>query len=167
MTPAVKSLTTLLTLGALMLLAGVWGWTALTKPFPTNEAAPLCTDTTAATGSQIYRDQVVVSVYNASTRSGLANATMEQLEERGFVAADSGNAPAKIKGVQIWSDEPRNAAVLLVKRQFSKAQVVSGEQLGRGVVVVVGEKFKALRKKEVESVTASEDSTFCSPPSSE
>ena len=92
---------------------------------------------------------------------------MEQLEERGFVGADSDNAPAKIDGVEIWSDEPRNAAVRLVARQFKGAKIVSGEKLGRGIVVVVGESFTSLRKKEVESVTAVESSTFCSPPESQ
>ncbi len=167
MTSLAKSAATLLTLCALVLLGGWWGWSALTKPLPSDESAPLCTDVTATAGTQIYSRQVAVSVYNASNRSGLANATMEQLEERGFVAADSGNAPAAIKGVQIWSDEPRNAAVQLVKRQFKKAKVVSGKQLGRGVVVVVGQDFKALRTKETQSLTAGEDSTFCSPPASQ
>ena len=167
MTASLRSALTLLVLGALLLVAAVWGWRAATKPFPSSEPAPLCTDVTVLTGKQVFRDQVAVSVYNASNRNGLAGATMEQLEERGFVGADSGNAPIQVNGVQIWSDEPRNAAVRLVARQFKAAKVVSGEELGRGVVVVVGDSFKSLRKKEVESVTAVESSTFCSPPGSQ
>lgn len=167
MTASLKSALTLLVLSALLLVAAVWGWQALTKPFPSSEPPPLCTDTTVLTGTQVFRDQIAVSVFNGSERNGLAGATMEQLEERGFVGADSDNAPAKIKGVQIWSDQPRNAAVRLVARQFKSAKIVSGEQLGRGIVVVVGESFTALRKKEVESVTAVESSTFCTPPDSE
>ena len=58
-------------------------------------------------------------------------------------------------------------SVRLVARQFKGAQVVPGEDLGRGVVVVVGESYKALRKRDVESVVAVEASTFCSPPDSE
>ncbi|PUA82896.1 LytR C-terminal domain-containing protein [Nocardioides currus] len=166
MSAALRSTVTLLVLGLLLVVAALWGWNAMTKPFPSSEPAPLCTETTVDTGTQVFRDQVAVSVYNGSNRNGLAGATMEQLEERGFVGADSGNAPAKINGVQIWSDEPRNAAVRLVARQFKNAKVVSGEELGRGVVVVVGETFKSLRKKEVESVDAVEASTFCSPPES-
>jgi hypothetical protein len=109
-----------------------------------------------------------VSVYNGSDRNGLAGATMEQLEERGFVGADSDNAPAKVAGVaEIWSDEPRNAAVRLVARQFKGAKIVSGERLGRGIIVVVGESYKRLRKKGPESVAAVETSTFCSPPESQ
>lgn len=167
MSASMKSAVTLLVLAGLLLVAALWGWQAATRPFPSSEPAPLCTDVTVLTGKQVFRDQVVVSVFNGSDRSGLAGATTELLEDRGFVGADSGNAPTKVNGVQIWSDEPRNAAVRLVARQFKSAKVVSGEQLGRGVVVVVGESFKSLRKKEVESVTAVEPSTFCSPPESQ
>jgi len=167
MSASLKSALTLLVLALLMLVAAVWGWQAATQPLPSSEPAPLCTDVTVLTGKQVFRDQVAVSVYNGSDRSGLASATMEQLEERGFVGADSGNAPAKVDGVEIWSDEPGNAAVQLVARQFKGAKVVSGEELGRGIVVVVGESFKKLGKKEVESVTAAESSTFCSPPESQ
>ncbi len=167
MPASVKSALTLLALCSLLLGAGVWGWRSLTEPFPSSEPAPLCTDVTVSAGTDVFRDQVAVSVYNASDRNGLAGATMEQLEERGFVGADSGNATPKIKGVQIWSDEPRNAAVRLVARQFAAAKIVSGEELGRGVVIVVGESFRSLSKKEVESVAAVEESTFCSPPESQ
>lgn len=167
MTASLKSAATLLVLVLLLMIAAVWGWSAATKPFPSSDPPPLCVETRVNTGTQVFRDQVAVSVYNGSNRNGLAGATMEQLEERGFVGADSGNAPNQINGVQIWSDEPRNAAVRLVARQFKSAKIVSGEELGRGIVVVVGESFKELRKKDVESVTAVETSTFCSPPESQ
>lgn len=167
MASSVRSALTLLVLCGLLLVAAVWGWQAATQPFPGSEPAPLCTETTVLTGDRVVREQVAVSVYNGSDRNGLASATMEQLEERGFVGADSDNAPAKIDGVEIWSDEPRNAAVRLVARQFKGARVVSGQKLGRGITVVVGENFTSLRKKEVESVTAQETSTFCSPPKGE
>ena len=51
--------------------------------------------------------------------------------------------------------------MLLVQRQFKKAKVVPGDALGDGIVVVVGEKFQGLRKKQVESVLAEADATFC------
>ena len=164
---SLRSALTLLVLGALLVVGAVAGWRGLTQPFPGSEEAPLCSDVSIGVGEQVFRDQVAISVFNGSDRSGLASATMEQLEERGFVGADSGTAPAQVNGVQIWSDEPRNAAVRLVARQFKGAKVVSGEKLGRGVVVVVGQSFKSLHKKDVESVAAVESSTFCSPPESQ
>ena len=50
---------------------------------------------------------------------------------------------------------------MLVQRQFKQAQVVPGDPLGPGVVVVVGEKFKTLKNKQVESVVAEADATCC------
>ncbi|KRF37343.1 LytR C-terminal domain-containing protein [Nocardioides sp. Soil805] len=163
-----------LTLGGLcllMLLAGAWGWQALTQPLPDNAPAPLCTDTTVSAGTEIFRDQVAVSVFNGSSRSGLAGATLELLEDRGFVGADTGNAPQPVRRVEIWTDDPKNPAVRLVKRQFRQARVVpgtevDGEPLGRGVVVVLGQSYTSLRDGGVESVKARGDATFCSPPGS-
>jgi len=166
MTQSLKSLLTLGVLCLLLVVGALWGWQALTAPLPESADPPLCVETTVAAGTDIFPEQVAVSVYNGTDRSGLASATMEQLEERGFVGADSGNAPAKVPTVEIWTDEPRNAAVRLVRRQFQGAKVTSGEELGRGIVVVVGEGFQRLAKKQVKSVTAVEDSTFCSPPGS-
>ncbi|PVG82365.1 hypothetical protein DDE18_12860 [Nocardioides gansuensis] len=158
-----RTATTLAVLSGLVVLASLWGWQATTKPLPHEEEIPLCSDTTVPAGTEIFRDQVVVSVFNGSTRTGLASATMEQLVERGFVEAETGNAPKKVRTVEIWSDQPTNPAVQLVQQQFRGARVVSGEQLGLGVVVVVGEQFKELGPN-VESVTAAADATICSPP---
>ncbi|WP_457206925.1 LytR C-terminal domain-containing protein [Nocardioides sp. P5_C9_2] len=171
MRDGVRSALTLGGLCLLMLAAGAWGWKALTQPLPDNAPAPLCTDTTVAAGTPVFRDQVAVSVFNASSRSGLAGATLELLEDRGFVGADTGNAPEPVRRVQIWAADPQNPAVRLVKRQFRKAQVVAGtevdgEPLGRGVVVVLGQSYSSLREKEIESVKARTDATFCSPPGS-
>ena len=59
------------------------------------------------------------------------------------------------------------AAVQLVQRQFRGAEVVPGDPLGVGVVVVVGEKFTSLRKKQVESVVAESDASICKATGSE
>ena len=113
------------------------------------------------------RDEIVVSVFNGSERSGLASATVAQLEERGFVAGDVGDAPQQIASTQIWADDATNPAVQLVQRQFKGAKVVPGTQIGPGVVVVVGEKFTTLRKKQVESVVVEADATYCKATGSE
>ena len=163
MHPSVRSALTLAVLCLLLAVGAAWGWSALTQPLPSEEAAPICVDTPVPAGSQVFRDQVVVSVFNGSRRAGLAGATMEQLQDRGFVGADTGNAPAQGPGVQIWTSDPQSPAVKLVKRQFRNAEVVAGDALGRGVVVVVGESFAGLGK-DVEAVTAKADASICSPP---
>jgi hypothetical protein len=161
MSGALRSALTLGVLCLLVLVAAVWGWAALTEPLPQDEPVAICEDTTTSAGEEVRRDQVVVSVFNGSKRSGLAGATSAQLEERGFVPGDVGDSPLPAATTQIWSADPTNPAVVLVKRQFKKAKVVQGDALGPGVVVVVGEKFQSLRKKQVESVVAEADATYC------
>lgn len=162
MSPSVRSALTLSVLCLLLVLGAAWGWSALTQPLPGGESAPVCVDTPVAAGTEVFRDQVVVSVFNGSRRAGLAGATMEQLEARGFIGADTGNAPVQVPGVQIWSADPASPAVKLVRRQFRGAKVTPGDALGPGVVVVVGERFAGLAK-DVESVTSAKDATICTP----
>lgn len=161
MSGALKSALTLAVLGLLVVVAAIWGWAALTEPFPKDEPVAICENATVTAGTEVRRDQVVVSVFNGSGRSGLAGATSSQLAERGFVAGDVGDSPQPAATTQIWTSDPTNPAVELVRQQFKKAQVVPGDPIGIGVVVVVGEKFKTLRPKQVESVVAESDASFC------
>lgn len=160
-----RSALTLTTLTLLLVVAVVVGWSAVTKPLPELAETPLCVDTEVAAGEKVFPDQVAVSVFNAGQRNGLASKTMNLLVERGFVAADTGNAPegTEVTHVQVWADDPQDPAVALVLAQFRKAEVVQGQALGLGVVVVVGDGFKKLGKK-VESVDAAAAATICSPP---
>jgi len=163
-------LRTALTLGVLALLlvvAALNAFAALTEPFPEDEPVAICEDTTIPAGTEVSRDQVVVSVFNGSKRSGLAGATSAQLAERGFVEGTVGDSPRPAATTQIWSSDPTNPAVVLVQRQFKRAQVLEGDALGPGVVVVVGEKFQSLKKKQVESVVAEADATWCKATGSE
>ncbi|HEV2797515.1 MAG TPA: LytR C-terminal domain-containing protein [Nocardioides sp.] len=161
MTGALKSGITLAVLALLLVVATVWGWAALTEPLPQEEPIAICEPADVAVGGEVRRDQVVVSVFNGSKRSGLAGSTMAQLAERGFVEGDVGDAPLPAATTQIWSSEPENPAVLLVQQQFKQAKIVPGDPLGDGIVVVVGEKFQSLRNKQVESVVAETPATYC------
>lgn len=167
MSAALRSALTLAVLGLLVAVAAVWGWAALTEPLPQDEPVAICEDTEVSAGSEVRRDQVVVSVFNGSERSGLASSTSAELGERGFVAGDVGDSPIPAATTQIWSSDPTNPAVLLVQQQFKKARIVPGDPIGVGVVVVVGEKFKTLRAKQVESVLAEADATYCKATGSE
>ena len=161
MTAGARSALTLLGLGLLLVVATLWGWAALTQPLPEDEAVPICESTPVTAGTEVRRDQVVVSVFNGSERSGLAGATMAQLTERGFVEGDLGDSPQQAKATQIWSSDPTDPAALLVQRQFKGAKIVDGDELGVGVVVVVGANFQTLKPKQVESVVVESDSSFC------
>ncbi|GAA1944648.1 LytR C-terminal domain-containing protein [Nocardioides hwasunensis] len=161
MNGAARSAATLGGLAALVVVATVWGWAAFTEPLPKDEPVPICVNTAIPSGTEVRRDQVVVSVYNGSRRSGLASTASDELAERGFVAGAVGNAPQPSPGTRIWSDDPTNPAVDLVRQQFKGAKVVPGDALGPGVVVILGEKYQSLKKKQVESVVAQADATYC------
>lgn len=165
MVRGVRTSLTLLFLVALLAAAAFWGWDAAMRPLPQAEDAPVCVDTAVAKGDKVYPDQVAVSVFNASARSGLATRTVETFGDEGFVEADSGNAPrgSNVKRTQIWTSDPKSPAVRLIKSRLpKKTTVVEGEALGVGVVVVVGDKFKDLRKGK-KSVKALQDGFICSP----
>ena len=160
---------TMLVLAALCVFGLFFGLRALTSDLPgggiLNEA-PVCEPRTVTPGSQIAPAEVAVSVYNASNRNGLAGKTMKTLIERGFVAADSGNVRTKkVVAVEIWSTEPDNPAVQLVKAQFGpNTKVVRPRKdIGAGVVVVVGNDFAGLAKKFPETMEVKARATICSP----
>ena len=167
MSGALRSALTLAVLALLVVVAAVWGWAALTEPLPQEEPVAICEEATVSAGGEVRRDQVVVSVFNGSKRAGLAGSTSAELEERGFVPGDVGDSPLPATTTQIWASDPTNPAVVLVRQQFKKAKVVTGDPIGVGVVVVVGEKFKNLRAKQVESVLAEADATYCKATGSE
>lgn len=158
-----KSLVTLAALGVLMVVAAVWGWASLTKPFPTNEES-LCVDRTFEAGEKVMRGDVTVSVLNAGSRNGLASLTMNLFEEQGFAPGQEGNATdAKVNKVQIWTDDRRNPAVQLVKSHLGPGTpVLRKDATTAGVQVVVGDGFQDLVKGK-KSVTATDAATVCGP----
>jgi LytR cell envelope-related transcriptional attenuator len=169
MVRGVRTTLTLVFLAALLAAAAFWGWDAAMEPLPETAEAPVCEDTPVATGQKVYPDQVIVSVYNASARSGLATRTSDLFVDQGFVEGDGGNAPrgTTIQDAQIWTSDPQSPAVRLVRSYLGPAaSVVDGEQLGLGVVVVVGEEFGELTKGK-KSIKTLQDGFICSPPDSE
>jgi hypothetical protein len=64
---------------------------------------------------------------------------------------------------QIWTDDPDSPAVALVAGRLPRAKVVQRDVDQVGVVVVVGDRFRALADGEA-SVTATKGTTICSPP---
>ena len=164
-----KSLLTLGVLGVLLLVAGAWGISALTKPFPGDGDPPVCVDVAFAEGERIVRGDVTVSVLNAGTRNGLAGLTMDLFVDAGFAAGQEGNANerAKVDNVEIWTDDPRHPAVLLVAGQLGDAvEVVRRDPSAAGVQVVVGDEFEDLVNGP-RRIVARSDVDVCGPPTSD
>jgi hypothetical protein len=162
-------LKTLLTLGVLvvMLLFGVtWGWSAMTTPFPKKAPAKVCIPTTLQPGDRVSAPKVTVSVYNASSRVGLAESTMSSFEDQGFGPGKVGNAPkgTTVLYAQIWTDDRKNPAVqLVISRLGPRAHILEKSTLGPGVTVVVGTQFDKLVSGK-SSVKVKVPATICSPP---
>ena len=169
MLSSLRSTLTLLFLMALLAAAAVWGWGAATEPLPDAQDSPVCEDTPVKRGQKVYPDQVTVSVFNASTRSGLAGRTMQLFLDEGFAEGDSGNAPrgTTVAHSQVWTSDRQSPAVRLVVSHLGpRSSVVDGEKLGLGVVVVVGENFQDLVRGR-RQVTTKKAGFICSPPGSE
>src|SRR5690349_1918492 len=117
----VKTMLTLAVLGVLLLLGIVWGWAAMTEPFPQKSASKPCNPTPYTRGQRISPPLVMVSVYNASERVGLAERTMTEFEDQGFGPGSVGNAPkANVHYAQVWSTDPRRPDVRLVASRLGK-----------------------------------------------
>ena len=75
------------------MIGALWGWKAVTAPFPGKAAAPVCENQTVTRGDKVYPSEIIVSVYNAGTRFGLAGRTMQIFTDQGFQQGDVGDAP--------------------------------------------------------------------------
>lgn len=150
-----RSLTTGVSLAVgvvLVCFMAVWGYGAVTAPIedkPSSAATgPSCQPADQKVTKYVHRGDVTVSVYNSGKRSGRAQATLDLLEQAGFRAGAVNNAPAGIKAPRAAvyttkSDDP--AAELVARALGRKTQVVhSDDELGPGVDVVIGDKFKRL-----------------------
>lgn len=163
---------TLLVLIGLLFLGAAWGWKALFAEVPGGsllggEPVPTCSPERVKAGQKIRARDVRVSVFNAGSQSGLASETLDVLRKRGFRPGDAGNAPSdiKVRRVQVWSTIEDDPAARLVARQFGKKVKVryADEDLGLGVDVVVGNKFKGRLVKAPRKLEVKKTREYCSP----
>lgn len=168
--PATRTALTISVLVVVLLVGVVWGWRALFAELPSEDlgtaSTGVCTVRPFTAGSTITTSDVTISVYNASTRSQLARATMNVLASRGFGAGSTGNAPegSVVDRVEIWTQDPESAAVALVRAQIGSPVPVkvNRPELGDGVVVVVGNGWDEPTGDTTE-VTLEADEDVCGP----
>jgi hypothetical protein len=143
---------------AVVVVMAVWGYHAMTAPIADD------TTTTAATnepkscsGGQVAtivefvrRGEVVVSVYNAGKKVGRARSTLDKLEAAGFQPGAIGNAPdgTTVTRAEVHAKAADATAARLVAAALGKNTAVvvagAGEDLGPGVNVFIGDRFKRL-----------------------
>jgi hypothetical protein len=162
----IKALATLTVLGVLVLLGTTWGWSALTSPLPHTAKQEVCVDTTLQPGDRVSAPKVTVSVFNASTRVGLAERTVSDFEDQGFGPGKVGNAPkgTTVFFAQVWATSPKDPAVQLVlSRLGPHARFAAKPSLGPGITVVVGPRFTKLVVGKA-SVKVTRPTVVCMPP---
>lgn len=97
---------------------------------------------------------VTVNVLNATTRSGLAKKTADELKKRGFKIGEVGNAPKqwdkKVKGtgLLIGPASALNTALPVLATQLPGAERSADRaRKGAAVDLIIGDAFKELAKK--------------------
>jgi len=144
---------TLLVAVVVLVLMGMWGLHAVTAPIPSSSTGsaskgPTCKPADQKVTKFLRRRDVTVSVYNAGGRAGLAQKTMDLLEQAGFRVGEVKNAPdgVKVARAVIYATKIDSPAAQLVAQVLGKkTQIVHSDlDLGPGVDVMIGDRFKKL-----------------------
>ncbi|MFJ9563594.1 LytR C-terminal domain-containing protein [Streptomyces fuscichromogenes] len=95
--------------------------------------------------------QITVNVYNATTHTGLAKDTADELKKRGFKIGDVGNAPAKfdqkIKGTAVLlgpASALKTSLPVLATQVTAADQRTEAGRKGTAVDLILGNAFKTL-----------------------
>ncbi len=167
---------TMMVLLGVLLGAAYYGWQTVispgggeakvTAPTPTS---PTCEKKTVIKkGQRVEARQVVVNVYNAGQRAGLAGETLDELVNKGFKRGIAANAPSNIAaGPNATVILPGGAGapqIRLVRNQFiGKVKYLKSASLTLGVDVIVGESFRGVAAKARTFVRVNRAVTACTP----
>jgi len=143
--------------GALaVLIMAMWGMNALTAPIDKTDSSGTDETTCGTTHHTVKRSDVTVSVYNAGKRQGRAGVTLDQLEEAGFRPGAVGNAPkgSRVRSAVVRTTKKVHPDATLVARAMGAhvPVVVTSNDLGPGVDVIIGDRFKKLNRKAPRSI---------------
>lgn len=89
-------------------------------------------------------DQITVSVYNGSTRSGLAGTTADVFASRGFAIGATGNYPPITLPVEVLFGQSGVAAAYTVAAQLQSPRLVLDTREDATVDVVLGADFAGM-----------------------
>jgi hypothetical protein len=166
-----RKLTTAVTLMVLLLVLigmAAYGYNQLTAPLPQLPSAEeKCTGAEKEVQGFLKRKQVQVSVFNAGTQEGFAGSTLEKFVDAGFRAGNAGNAPksAQIRRAVVWTTEEGDSAAKLVATSLGRRTKIeiTETDLGPGVDVIVGNKFKGLNRNAPKKIRLADPVEKCVP----
>ncbi|MDX3227123.1 LytR C-terminal domain-containing protein [Streptomyces sp. ME19-01-6] len=98
--------------------------------------------------------EITVNVYNATSRTGLAKDTADELRKRGFKIGKVGNAPTaydkkvKAPGILLGAPAATNGPFDVLATQLTGAQAKNDGRSGKDVDLIIGAGFKDLVKKK-------------------
>ncbi len=138
---------------------------AFDSPEPVAEEAA-CETRVIKQGEVLSSNLVMVHVYNASNRAGLANRVKINLERRGFLGGQASNNPGKLKA--------KNLTVLVQDAKDPRARLVGAQFKGKvdymapdfeaedGISILVGPDYQGLKKANTK-IKAGRDVSVCVP----
>ena len=153
---------------AVFVTGSVVGFRLLTQGTDDVVQAETCTSSVVTAGSELNSNVVTVNVFNASTRSGLANRALIDLQANGFLGGQIGNSTSATKPnrVAILTADAEDPRVKLVAAQFrDKVEFAPADlTVDEGIVIVVGDNYRGLKKKAaVTTITTDRDIPVCVP----
>ncbi len=166
---------TMVVLLGVLLGAAYYGWRTVINPgsgdattAPTTTGPTCEKKTVIKKGQRITARDVVVNVYNAGQRAGLASETLDELVNKGFKRGVAANAPSNIaagRNVTVILPGGQGAPqTRLVRNQFiGKVTYLKSASITPGVDVIVGESFRGVAAHARTFVRVNRAVTECTP----
>ncbi|MFD9394264.1 LytR C-terminal domain-containing protein [Streptomyces sp. NPDC060000] len=134
-----------------------------TKASPAASASAAAAAAVAVVGAVPKPAQITVNVFNATTRSGLAKTTADELKKRGFKIGEVGNAAKQYDkkvtgaGILLGPASSLNTSLPVLATQLIAAERrTDAARRGTAVDLIIGNQFKALTSQtaSVKALTA-------------
>nr|WP_234438260.1 LytR C-terminal domain-containing protein [Streptomyces sp. 303MFCol5.2] len=131
--------------------AGVGCSTKATKATKASPAASASAAVAGVAGAAPKPAQITVNVFNATTRSGLAKTTADELKKRGFKIGEVGNATKQYDkkvtgtGILLGPAASLNTSLPVLATQLTTAERrTDAARAGTTIDLIIGNQFKAL-----------------------